>query len=414
MTYEDRILQRTHTPIGDTTMTRYELSGDAKPSLKPWLYSGIAAVVLIGGAIAFFTMKSDADTKPADAKSGEKAAAAADAPKPGQEQVPQVSVIVPGRTAVQNIVTITGTLAARQEMPVGPEGEGGRITALYADVGDRVGAGQILARLNADIIKPQVAQLAASLEEARANAELAKADLDRAKSVADTGAISREELDRRRATAATAAARAKVVAAQLKEAEARQSRTDVRAPAAGVVLMRRAELGQMAMAGGEPLFHIARGGDVELRGQIAEQDLPRIRVGQEVDVRLTGVTETFRGKIWQLGAVIDSRTRQGSVRIELPRSPMLRSGAFAQATISAGGGVSPILPQSAILSDAKSSYVFVVGNDGKIVRRDIRIGDATAQGVMVVGGLSGTEKIVATSAAFLREGEKVNPVIKKS
>jgi HlyD family secretion protein len=205
-----------------------------------------------------------------------------------------------------------------------------------------------------------------------------------------------------------------VVAAQLKEAEARQSRTDVRAPAAGVVLMRRAELGQMAMAGGEPLFHIARGGDVELRGQIAEQDLPRVRVGQEVDVRLTGVTETFRGKIWQLGAVIDSRTRQGSVRIELPRSPMLRSGAFAQATISAGGGVSPILPQSAILSDAKSSYVFVVGNDGKIVRRDIRIGDATAQGVMVVGGLSGTEKIVATSAAFLREGEKVNPVIKKS
>jgi RND family efflux transporter MFP subunit len=414
MTYEDRILHRPHKPIGETTMTRDDHSGDSKARRKTWLYSGIAAVVLIGGALAFFAMKSGADTKENDATAGDNAVASADGKNAGAEQVPQVSVIVPGRTAVQNIVTITGTLAARQEMPVGAEGEGGRIIALYADVGDRVGAGQILARLNADIIKPQVAQLAASLEEARASSELAKADFDRAKSVADTGAISREELDRRRATAATAAARVKVVAAQLNEAEARLSRTDVRAPAAGVVLLRRAELGQMASAGGEPLFHIARGGDVELRGQIAEQDLPRVRVGQEVDVRLTGVRETFKGKIWQLGAVIDSRTRQGSVRIDLPPSPMLRSGAFAQATISAGGGVSPILPQSAILADANSSYVFVVGNDGKIVRRNIRIGYATAEGVMVAGGLSGNEKIVATSAAFLREGEKVNPIIKKS
>jgi RND family efflux transporter MFP subunit len=394
-------------------MTSDNISDDTRGRRKLIIYSALAAVVLIGGVLAFFLTKSDAETQESTAKKGgETAAAAGETAR--QLQVPQVSVIVPGRTAVRTIVTITGTLAARQEMPVGPEGEGGRITAVYADVSDRVGAGQILARLNADIIKPQVAQLAASLEEARANAELAKADFDRAKSVADTGAISREELDRRRASAATAAARAKVVAAQLKEAQARLARTDIRAPGAGVVLMRRAELGQMAIAGGEPLFHIARGGDVELRGQIAEQDLPRVRVGQEVDVRLIGVTETFKGKIWQLGAVIDSRTRQGTVRIELPRSPMLRSGAFAQATIVAGGGVSPVLPQSAVLSDARSSYVFIVGADGKIVRRDIRIGDATAEGVMIAAGLTGNEKIVATSAAFLREGEKVNPVIKKS
>jgi HlyD family secretion protein len=102
------------------------------------------------------------------------------------------------------------------------------------------------------------------------------------------------------------------------------------------------------------------------------------------------------------------------VRIDLPRNPALRSGAFAQATIEAGGTIGIVLPQSAIQSDAKGNYVYVVGNDGKVARRDIQIGASTPSGVMINSGISGTDKVVATSAAFLRVGEQVKAVVRKS
>lgn len=370
-------------------------------SAKRWWIVGAAALLIAGGAF-YFTTRSDS-----------KAAASSDDAEKNKKQVPKISVIVPGQSAVATEVSITGTLAARYEMPVGPEGEGGRVAHVYAEAGDRVARGQLLARLNTDLLRPQVLQLVASLEEAKANAELAQADYARAKSVADTGAISREELDRRRATAATAKARANVVAAQLSEGQARLARSDIRAPAAGIVLERKAEIGQTASGGGDPLFRLAQGGHIELRGQIAEQDLPKVRIGQTVSVKLSGVDETFDGKIWQLGAIIDPRTRQGTARIELASNPLLRPGAFAQATISAGGSVRPVLPQSALQSDTQGTYVFVISKDDKVTRRAVKVSGASATGVIIAEGLSGQEKVVATAAAFLRAGETVDPVIKQ-
>lgn len=387
-------------------MTSYHTVQERKSRRGLIILAILAALIVLAGA-AFMMSRGKKDAAPAAATGS-----AQESDK--KEEASNVSVIVPGQSAVASEVNITGTLSARNEMPVGAEGEGGRIAQIFVETGDHVEQGQILARINTDLLKPQVAQLTASLEEARAQADLDQANYDRAKSVADTGAISRQELDRNRASAATSKARVNVVAAQLSEAKARLARSAVRAPAAGIVLERKAEVGQTVNAGGDWMFRLARNGQVELRGQIAEQDLPRVRIGQIVSVRLTGVAQTFQGRIWQLGAVIDPRTRLGMARIELAPNPLLRPGAFAQATISAGGSIAPLLPQSAIQSDVKGNYVFIVDRDGKIARRDIQISDATGGQVMVSTGLSGGEKVVATAAPFLREGEKVTAVIKKS
>jgi HlyD family secretion protein len=369
------------------------------------LLAGIAAIIVLGAAAFVFTrekpkkLPSDATVATAETTSGKK------------ENAPKISVMIPGRIAVSKEVSITGTLSARNEMPVGIEGEGGRISQIYVDAGDSVGAGQIMARINTDLLKPQVAQLSASLDEAQAQADLDQANYDRARSVADTGAISRQELDRARASAATAKARVNVVSAQLKEARARLARSDVRAPAAGIVLERKAEIGQTVNGGGDWMFRLARNGQVELKGQIAEQDLPKVRVGQIVLVRLSGVEQSFQGRIWQLGAIIDPRTRQGTARIELVSSPLLRPGAFAQATISAGGEIAPVLPQSAIQTDAQGTYVLVVNNSNKVERRGVKVSGAAATGVMISAGLTGQEKIVTTAGAFLQPGELVDPQI---
>ena len=331
------------------------------------------------------------------------------APPGGREAapLPLVSVVTPGLSAVTSTVAFTGTLDARYDIAMGVEGEGGRIAAVHVEAGDRVKRGQILATLDTSVLRPQVARLAAALNEARANAELREAEHRRAQAVSGSGALSAEEIERRRAAAVTADAQVEVAAAQLAEARARLERTELRAPDDGVVLTRSAEVGEFPTPGGEPLFRLSIGEDVEVRAQLAEQDLPRVAVGQKASVRLTGVAQNFDGRVRLVGPVIDPQTRLGSLRIGLGAHPLLRPGAFARGEVTVGSAQRPVLPQTAVLSDPNGTYVLVVGADGRVARRPVRVVDTSAKGVVIGDGLQGNERVVATAGAFLREGEQV-------
>jgi RND family efflux transporter MFP subunit len=322
-------------------------------------------------------------------------------------QIPLVSVIVPGRSAVTSSVTFTGAIAARYDMPIGVE-EGGRISAVLVEAGDKVRAGQVLARLDTSVVASQVASLRAQLEQAKAEAVLAQQELKRAEQiVASVAALSQSDVDRRRADVATKNARVQAAQAQLAEVQARLGRTEIKAPADGIVLTRSAEVGQTATPGGPALFRLARGGEVEMRGQIAEQDLPKVAVDLPANVRITGVDQVFEGKVRLLGAVIDPRTRLGDIRVALTPHPNLRPGAFARGEVVLGRDQRPVVPQTAVLADASGNYVYVVGDGSKIVRRRVTVAGTNDRGVVIAGGLTGTESVVATAGAFLREGEVV-------
>ncbi len=208
---------------------------------------------------------------------------------------PTVTVTEAGRSAAPTTVSITGSIGARYDTPIGAEGEAGRVAAVYVEAGDHVKRGQILARIDTSVLVPQVANLQASLDLARAESELAAAEYHRALAVGKSGALSTEESERRRSSSVTADAKVKVAAAQLAEAQARLARADVRAPADGVILTRTVEVGQTVSPGGGPLFRMAEGDEVELRGDVAEADLPLLKVGQAVNVRLTGNPESLSG-----------------------------------------------------------------------------------------------------------------------
>lgn len=322
-------------------------------------------------------------------------------------ELPLVSVIVPGLSKVETQVIVTGTLNARDELPISVEGEGARIVAVMVDVGDRVRRGQVLARLNNAVAAPQVASLAASLEEARTSADLAAADYRRAQGVASTGALSAEEIERRRAQAANAAARVKVAAAQLAESRARLGRSEIRAPADGVVLTRNADVGQTASAAGEPLFRLGRGGEIEMRGRVSEGDVGLLAVGQTAKVRVTGVAEPVTGKVRLLGAVIDPNTRLGTVKISVASDPRLRPGAFARAEILVATEQRPILPQTAVQTDREGNFVLIVSPQGTVSRQGVTVSGTRNAGVVISEGLTGQERVVSVAAAFLRPGEKV-------
>ncbi|MEP7221266.1 MAG: efflux RND transporter periplasmic adaptor subunit [Novosphingobium sp.] len=357
-----------------------------------WLVIAIAAAILIG---LWFVLHPKED-----------ATAAADLASQG----PTVTVISPGRTTIQGSVSASGTLGARREMPVGSVGEGGQVAQVMVEAGAWVRQGQVLAVIDRSVqVQQQVGQ-SAQINVAQANARLAQANLDRALKLVARGFISKADVDRLTATRDAAAAQVGVASAQLGQLRAQAARLNIVAPADGLLLERKIEPGQTVGPSSGVLFRIAKGGEMELLARLSETDLAAMTVGASAAVTPVGTARAFTGQIWQLSPVIDPQTRQGTARIALAYAPELRPGGFASVTINSGTMVAPQLPESAILSDNKGAYVFVVGNDKKARRRDVKTGPVNESGIAIVSGLSGSERVVLRAGGFLSPGDAVNPV----
>jgi HlyD family secretion protein len=320
---------------------------------------------------------------------------------------PRVTVVIPQLGKVNAAVSLTGLISARNDMPIGNEGDTGRVAEVLVEAGDHVRQGQVLARLNPITAEAQVHSAEAALDEVRANAAVAEAEWARAQRGSDL--FSMEENERRRTTAATAQAKVKAAEAQLADARNKLAHTTILAPADGTVLTRSAEVGQIAVPGSTVLFRLARHGEIEMRGQVAEQDVPLLKIGEQADVRLEGVPHAFTGTIWQIGPIIDPTSRQGTVRIALSSEDQdLRPGAFARADIHVGSSNGIILPQTAVLADDQGTYVLIVGPDDKLLRRKVQVAGARSEGLLISDGLAGSERVVAIAGAFLRVGEAVS------
>lgn len=369
-------------------------AGDAASRRKRLLLIGaaVAAAVLLVFAASRFLGSGPATEAPA-------------------VQLPNVTVMVPGTSVVADFITAPGSIAAKRDEGVGVQGEGGRVIAVLVEPGQQVKAGQLLARIDRSVQAQQAARLAAEVRAAEADAALAEANLQRALGLVERGFVSKADVDQRTATRDAARARVAVARAQLGEINARIGLLDITAPRAGLVLARNVEVGQVVGSGSQPLFRLAEGGVLEMRVQVAEQDIARLKPGMKARVTPVGARESYEGEIWLIDPLIDIASRQGIVRIALPYSPGLRVGAFARAEIEAGRGERPVVPQSAILTDEKGSYVMVVGAENRVERRDISVGSVTDNGVAIASGLDGREKVVVSAGAFLRPGEAIKPII---
>ena len=330
------------------------------------------------------------------------------------EEAPVVTVLVPGQSIVPRTVSGTGSLAARVDMPVGVVGEGGQVTRVLVQPGDWVRAGQVLAVIERSVQTEKIRSLAAQLEVNRADAKLAQAQLDRAQALVKRGFISRADIDQRTATRDAANARVNVAVAQLAEQRARTGRLDIRAPAAGLVLTREVEPGQIVGSGSGVLFRMAKGGEMELLTQLSEGDLATLRPGNSATVTPVGSQTEFSGRVWQVSPVVDPQTRQGIARIAIPYNKEIRPGGFAAARIVSGTATAPLLPESAIQTDAKGHFVYVINGRNEAERRGVEVGQVSPKGVPVTRGLNGGERIVASAGAFLRPGQKVRPQVQKA
>ncbi len=329
------------------------------------------------------------------------------------DQAPEITVIQPGSGTIEGTITATGTIAARRSLPVGVVGEGGRVVSVNVEQGQWVRAGQVLASIDRSVQNQQARAQAAQIQVARADAELAQNNLDRALQLVERGFVATADVDRLTATRDAARARVDVAQAQLGELRERNARLSIVAPAAGLVLERNIEPGQTVSAGIASAFVIAQGGQMELRARVGEADLQQLGVGVAAEVSPVGSSERYTGQIWQIEPTVDEQSRQGTARIALAYRPGLRPGGFATATIRSGTTVAPLLPESAVLADDNGSYVYIVDKANTVQRRPVETGMITGQGIAITKGLTGNERIVLTAGGFLNPGERVNPVIRK-
>jgi HlyD family secretion protein len=365
------------------------------------IITAVIIALLAIGAAAYFMSGDSAAT----------AAAAANESKDGQAQT--VTVVAPGRDTVVRAINATGTLAARREIPVGVVGEGGAVSRVFVDAGDWVKQGQVLISVDRSVQVQQAAALEAQIGVARADAQLAQNELDRATQLVDRGFISKADVDRKTATRDAARARVNVAVAQLNETRARNARLDIRAPVSGYVLERNVETGQTVSAGSGVLFRLAQDGQMELQAALSEDDLALVSEGVSATVTPVGTDRQFNGTIWQVSPVISETSRQGIARISLPFDRALRPGGFASVEIKAGAMTAPVLPESAVQTSREGSFVYIVGKDNKVKRRPVKVGTTTANGLTIAEGLDGTERVVLYAGGFLNPDELIKPKLLK-
>jgi len=334
-------------------------------------------------------------------------------------------------------VLATGSLVAREEILVGPEVEGLRITEVLADEGQRVKKGDVLARLVADTLDAQLAQndaalarTAAAIAQAKAAIVQAEARLiesrnayERAKPLRQAGHLTEAVFDQREQAARTAQAQLAAAHEGLRLAEAeraqveaqrrelmwRRGRVEVTAPADGIISRRMARVGGYAAGAAEPIFRIVAKGEVELDAEVIETRLAAIKLGQPARVEVAGLGEVA-GTVRLVSPEVDKSTRLGRVRIFLGDNPGLRVGSFARGSIVTAKGNGLAVPASAVLHGLDGPTVQVV-RANRVETRRVKTGLAAGALVEVREGLLDGDLVVARSGTFLREGDTVRPVL---
>ncbi|WEX76707.1 efflux RND transporter periplasmic adaptor subunit [Sinorhizobium numidicum] len=364
--------------------------------------------------------------------------AAEEAAKPQQTQtLPSIVVTEAIERTISDRVIATGSIEAVEETYVSPLVDGLSIRSLNVDVGDRVEEGSTLVVLNDDALLLQksqlqanlakteasLAQLRAQLAEAVANSEEATRVADRAVRLSQSGAVSSAEADRLKALATAARARVrsaeqsvsvatadiKVVQAQIDDIDLRLARTAVKAPVSGVISAKNAKIGAIASGSGEPLFAIIRDGAIEMKADVAEADMIKLAVGQPATVKLAGSDTAVEGKIRLIAPTVDPQTRLGKVHISLIDTAAARAGMYASAIITVEQKNTVVLPQTAVTAENGKTIVRKVEN-GVVRLVPVKTGIQDGQFVEILSGLEPGEQAVAKAGAYVRDGDRINPV----
>lgn len=373
-------------------------------------------------------------------------------PNPSQPQTPapsmSVSVLPVQNTRVARSLNVTGTVAARNLIPVLPQTAGLQVKQILVSEGNTVQKGQPMAILDNAVLQAQIDQARAELEStqagvgqrqaalAQARATLAEAErtLQRNQQLASNGAISRQDLDTRVTEAATAKEGVRVAQANLNSAQAdvrsnlaqiqqlqtQLGQTVVRAPASGLVAEAIAKVGDVAN-GSQRLFSIIENNALELQAKVPAVQLPQVRVNAPAQITSDADSRVrLQGQVREIAPLVDDQSRQATVKIDIPQTSLLRSGMFARAAINSATVTGITVPSKAVVPQPDGSAIVFVLEGADTVRsqsvgvaqsRSVELGEVLTGGnVEIKNGLKAGERVVVAGAGYLKDGDRVRVV----
>jgi membrane fusion protein, multidrug efflux system len=366
---------------------------NAYSDLRRPLGAAVAALLVLGAAACGGGEGEAAETKAAEAEN--------------------VTVLAPGDVAAAETtqlaagVALTGSLEPYRVAEVKAQVPG-VVRGLSVDRGSAVGAGQVLARIEAQGITSQAAGAQSGVAAAQAQVSLARRQLESARTLYQAGAMS--ELDFRAAEAQFEAAQAQLAGARSNATGASEQagRTAVRAPFGGQVSERTANEGE-AVNVGQTLLKVVNSDFLELRGQVPVDQANLVRPGQPAEFTLTAFPgRTFSGTVARIDPVADAETRQVGVTLRLRNTGELIAGMFASGRVVTGGGLQAlVVPASAVRGQGADQHVLVVSGDS-VQRRPVTVGSRDdARGVVAVeSGIQAGERVIV-SPGSVPAGQKV-------
>lgn len=343
-------------------------------------------------------------------------------PEVPPEPVRAVKLMTVSRGALQAQAGFAGEVRARTESRLGFR-VGGKLVQRPVEVGQRVVAGQLLARLDAQDLALVAQAAQAQVVAAQTQRDLAAADFKRFSDLKAQGFVSGAEIERRQAALDAAEATLRQARAQGAVQGNQAGYASLQADGPGVVLAVEAELGQV-VAAGVPVVRVARDGVRDAVISVPEDQLARIRVGQSAQVRLWAAGQNaatpLTAQVRELAASADPVTRTFQVKLALPTDAQVALGSTVNVQFDDAAGASapaaaaaPIrLPTSALVrasgNNTKDSAVWVFDPAASTVSlRTVVVAGVDGNDLLIGSGLKEGEEIVAAGVHVLSPGQKV-------
>lgn len=304
-----------------------------------------------------------------------------------------VETVQPRRGELVRVFSGTATLAAERAANLVSE-SAGEVLKIYVEEGDRVVAGQVLARIDGERARLALAQTASVAKRLDHEADRANLLLDRHMIAADAAERARFERDAQRASVDLAALSL--------------SKTEIRAPYAGVITRRHVKTGQW-LGANALAFEIADFSDLVADVAVPEKELAGITAGQTVAIAADAFRgQAFSGKVERVGATVDGASGTANVRIDVAEEgTALRPGQFVRVGIERERIADALLlPKSAIVMDGQRAEVFTV-DAGKASRRRVSLGGEQDGWVQLLDGVADGAQVVSLGQAQLSDGDEV-------
>ena len=299
---------------------------------------------------------------------------------------------------------ISGNLEAESQATVRAE-VGGAVLETMVEQGDRVSAGQTLARLDDATLRAAELAARSQVTTLQNAAEIAKRQVDRSEALIKAGAIAERDLELVRNQHQAADAQLDNARALLANAQKQLTKATIVAPIAGVVSARQVSAGDVLAPGGAA-YTIVNPSTMRLEASVPADQLSSVRVGAPVDFVVNGYpNRQFTGRVTRINPVADPSTRQVRIIVSLPNaSGTLVGGLFADGHVASEVRNAPILPINAVDERGLKPYVMLIKN-GVVQKAEVELGirDASTETVEVRGGVAAGDTILLGAARGISE-----------